>query len=155
MTNIVEIGSVLEEIRQLLADGSRVGIAVGAFGLVHEGTVRFLRAARAECDCLFVAVLPCEKLAAETRMAAALLRDDERLRILAMMEEVNGVGVVDEAAAPLPAWAEAATGATWFRSEEEDDVDAETLALLPESCKPAALSAGPCTTRVLLERISR
>ncbi len=152
----LEIGDLLENLRRDAAQGLRVGIALGAFGLVHAGSVRFLHLARGDCDRLYAAVLPLGESSEESGKTAALLRPDERLRILAMLEEVDGT-VLLKGGDDLEALSRAAPEAVWMFAEAEGDVDPENrskLSRLGLELRPLSTSED-CTTRLLLERLAR
>jgi cytidyltransferase-like protein len=128
-----------------------VAVALGSFGLIHAGTIRFLRQACAAADRLFVAVLP------EAAAAEGLMRPQERLRVLKALEEVAGADFLPLDPAALDQWKQAAPEAPWFRCAAENDVAPETLARLAETgLNVRSLEdTGECTTAALLERMGR
>jgi len=67
----------------------KIGIAVGAYPLIHAGTVRFLRDARAQCDVLIALVFP-----GETAGLKQFLRVEERQQILSGFQEVEAAAIV-------------------------------------------------------------
>lgn len=142
-----------ESLAACAGKGLRIGIALGAFGLIHAGTTRFLAQGRARCDRLFAAILPEGNLPGASEQAAALLRPDERLRILRMMEAVDGAAFLETA----EECRRAAPEALWMSAEDEADIDPSTRADLDRlgiALEPIA-TPGACTTRSLLERIAR
>jgi bifunctional ADP-heptose synthase (sugar kinase/adenylyltransferase) len=151
-------GPISARISQAASEGQRVGIALGAFGLIHAGTIRFLDTARAACDRLFVAVL------AQTPPSAGvcgnstnLLRPEERVRILNLLRETDGAELVAPGGAALEEWRRAAPRAVWMISTAENDVDDSTIARLQElgATVKAIPGEGACSTRSLLARIQR
>lgn len=154
-----EIDDLLAKLRRCAAEGLRVGIAVGAFALIHAGTVRFLRRARERCDRLFVAIVPQRRPPEGSGKAENLLRPDERRRILAMMEEVDGALLLDRPEdLDADAWRRAAPDAAWMWSEAENDLDPPTREEWSrQGLEPEPISDGQegCTTRLLLERLAR
>ena len=153
-----DIEDLLAQLRRCHAEGLRPGLAVGAFGLIHAGTIRFLRRAREDCDRLFALISPMADPAGGTGKAPELLRADERRRILAMMEEVDGVVLLERPEDfDAEAWRRAAPRARWARAGAEADVDpAVREKLKGQGVDLEALAdSEDCTTRGLLERLAR
>jgi len=122
-------------------------VAIGAFGLIHAGTVRFLRAARAECDRLFVVVV------AEAGAEKSLLTADERHRVLSALREIDGVAVVAQPSYGI--LAEAAPDAAWFGFGAEEDLPRGLVATFQSAgIQMKFLNMGEtCTTRSVLQRM--
>ena len=147
-----------EQLVQCTAKGLKPGIALGVFGLIHAGTIEFLRHARKECDRLFVAILPVPSNSVASDKTSALLRPEERVRILSAFVEVEAAGLVEETGNPsLKALCEAAPQAVWFSSKAENDVDEATADRLGKLGSPLQVSTphASCTTAALLERMVR
>lgn len=149
---------MLANLRRSAGQGARIGFALGAFGLIHAGTVRFLREAKARCDALGAVVLPQAELPRGTEKAALLLKPDERRRILSVMEEVDAVALLDPGEQrEIGRLVETAPEAEWMYDPAEGELDREIaarFALLGARWRP--ISAGQaCTTRLILERLAR
>lgn len=152
--------AVVARLGQCAARGERIGVALGVFGLIHAGTIAFLRQARARCDRLFVAVLPEPERVEGAERAAELLRPDERLRILALVEgvEAGGVALLAGGSPQEPrTWRQAAPEAIWMCAAAEEDVSATVRADLAQLGVELSALAGTetCTTRAVLERLAR
>ena len=149
-------GSVAEGLAECRSAGRRIGVAVGAFGLIHAGTVRFLRAARGECDSLFVALLAPSAIPAGGERAGQLLRPDERFRLLESLQDVDAVARIDQQGGmSLAELHAAAPGAEWLGSADDKDVDAATrdeLRRLGVAVRDIVAAAG-CTTQSVLRRM--
>jgi hypothetical protein len=153
-----DLASALE---QCSRRGVRIGVALGAFGLIHAGTVRFLHAAKAQCDSLLVAVLSGsgEKMGGDNPSARPetsarhLLRPDERRRVLAAMKGVEAAGLAEDEGLSLAEWARRVPSARWFVDGAED---APACGALLEGLGIRAETLHPedsCTTRGLLVRM--
>ena len=147
---------VLARMSRAASEGERVGIALGTFGLIHAGTIRFLDAARAACDRLFVAALAqTPPPAGVCGSSTNLLHPEERVRILNLLRGTDGAGLVAPGGAALEEWRRAAPRAEWMISAAENDVDDSTIARLQKmgTTVRAIPGEGACTTRSLLARI--
>jgi len=135
--------------------GSNAVVALGSYGLIHAGTIRFLRAARAALGGAGQVYL--FALAAPGSRAAGLMREDERLRVLAALDEVDGVGLAGAPGPDFEVWADAGRGALWALSSDEDGAGAEVRDFLSaRGVRFASFGvAEGCTTASLLERMSR
>jgi D-glycero-beta-D-manno-heptose 1-phosphate adenylyltransferase len=90
---VAEAAHLAERLR---ADGKRIVLANGCFDLLHVGHVRYLEAARALGDVLFVGI---NGDAAVTRLKGAgrpLMPAVERVEVLAALRAVDHVVVFDE-----------------------------------------------------------
>jgi glycerol-3-phosphate cytidylyltransferase-like family protein len=148
-----------DRIRQCAAEGQRVGIAVGAFGLIHAGTIRFLKQASNRCDRLFVAIVSGDVTPFSPDAAAQiarLLRPDERERILGMTDGVEAASLVDPQA-DLAAWVAAAPQAVWFLCQSEADLAAPVRDRLEALNVTVEMLPGDatCTTLDVLARLAR
>jgi len=81
---------------RLRAQGKRVVLANGCFDLLHVGHVRYLRAARALGDVLFVGVNSDAAVARLKGPGRPLMPAPERLELLAALRAVDHVVVFDE-----------------------------------------------------------
>ena len=81
---------------RLRADGKRVVLANGCFDLLHVGHVRYLDAARALGDVLFVGLNSDAAVARLKGPGRPLMPADERAEILAGLRAVDHVVVFDE-----------------------------------------------------------
>jgi D-glycero-beta-D-manno-heptose 1-phosphate adenylyltransferase len=88
-----EAGSLSARLR---ADGKRVVLANGCFDLLHVGHVRYLDAARALGDVLFVGLNSDATVARLKGPGRPLMPADERAEILAGLRAVDHVVVFDE-----------------------------------------------------------
>jgi D-glycero-beta-D-manno-heptose 1-phosphate adenylyltransferase len=88
-----EAGSLAARLR---ADGKRVVLANGCFDLLHVGHVRYLDAARALGDVLFVGLNSDAAVARLKGPGRPLMPADERAEILAGLRAVDHVVVFDE-----------------------------------------------------------
>ncbi|HNY25819.1 MAG TPA: hypothetical protein PLA90_09340 [Candidatus Sumerlaeota bacterium] len=153
------VSPILDRIRRCAAEGGRVGFAVGTFGLIHAGTVRFLKQAAGRCDRLFVAIVPGDADTVGPDAAAQiarLLRPDERERILGMTDGVEAAAQVDPQA-DLAAWAAAAPQGVWFQCQSENDLAPavqDRLQALKASVEVLPGDA-TCTTLDVLARLAR
>ena len=124
---------------------------LGAFELLHAGTVRFLRQAGRECNRLFACVLP-----RNGSQSGSMLRVEERLQLLLALEQVSGACIIRDQQILPPLARQWATGVKWFKSDSECDV-AESLWLdiTRSGAKTIALPGdGSCTTPLLLKRMA-
>lgn len=148
MTTTADLLSTLKE---STTQGGHVAVAVGAFGLIHAGTVEFLRKAgeRAQGP-LYAAVLAAPEQGDSTR----LLRADERLRVLEQIEGVSAAALVE--AEDLEVWHRAAPAARWASSKAEADIEPPVGDLLKKLGVDLAEieTTGSCTTQSLLARMS-
>jgi len=81
---------------QARAAGRRVVVANGAFDLLHVGHVRYLAAARAHGDVLFVAVNSDASVRVLKGPARPIVPAAERVEILAALESVDWLVLFDE-----------------------------------------------------------
>jgi rfaE bifunctional protein nucleotidyltransferase chain/domain len=88
-----EAGSLSARLR---ADGKRVVLANGCFDLLHVGHVRYLDAARALGDVLFVGLNSDATVARLKGPGRPLMPAEERAEILAGLRAVDHVVVFDE-----------------------------------------------------------
>jgi rfaE bifunctional protein nucleotidyltransferase chain/domain len=82
--------------RRLRADGQRVVLANGCFDLLHVGHVRYLTAARALGDVLFVGLNSDSAVARLKGPGRPLMPAAERAEVLAGLRAVDHVVVFDE-----------------------------------------------------------
>ena len=82
--------------RRLRADGQRVVLANGCFDLLHVGHVRYLTAARALGDVLFVGLNSDAAVARLKGPGRPLMPAAERIEMLAGLRAVDHVVVFDE-----------------------------------------------------------
>jgi bifunctional ADP-heptose synthase (sugar kinase/adenylyltransferase) len=139
--------------------GKRVGVAFGAWPLIHGGSVRFLEEARAACDFLYAVILGDASAADKTidgKTAAGLLKPDERRRILAAMRMVDGVETVDSLGSVIEGCRKAAPRAVWFVNGSEGDVSEQTIAEIKRGGVQVQIihEQDPCVTRALLRRMA-
>jgi rfaE bifunctional protein nucleotidyltransferase chain/domain len=82
----------LDEVTRVLArrrTGKRVVLANGCFEILHVGHVRYLEAARREGDLLVVAVNDDRSVAALKGAGRPIVREADRLRIVAALSAVD------------------------------------------------------------------
>src|SRR2546428_9533635 len=84
---------------RLRADGQRIVLANGCFDLLHVGHVRYLEAARALGDVLFVGINGDAAVARLKGAGRPLMPARERAEGLAAPRAVGHVGVVDQGTA--------------------------------------------------------
>ena len=145
---------ILQQLAQATSEGAHLGIAVGSFGLIHAGTVRFLQEARCRCDRLFAAVLALPRDQGED---GGLLRPDERLRILKLLCNIEDAGEISPpGAGDLEAWRQAAPNARWmvFAAEDNDPARAAATCLQAVGLDPVGIQETEhCTTAAVLQRM--
>ena len=73
------------------AAGKTIALANGCFDLLHVGHVRYLRGARAEADCLVVAVNDDESVSALKGEGRPVMAERDRAEIIAALREVDYV----------------------------------------------------------------
>ncbi|MBN1867825.1 hypothetical protein JW916_11080 [Candidatus Sumerlaeota bacterium] len=149
--------STIRRIADCARAGERIGFALGAFVLIHAGTVRYLRRARERCDRLFAVALPVDE-GASADADATLLKPSERVRVLSMLRETDAALLAGSDGEPaLDDLRAAAPRAAWMRCEAEEDVGADIAARLETMGIELAHvgSTGECTTLEVLRRIAR
>jgi glycerol-3-phosphate cytidylyltransferase-like family protein len=160
MEHVTQTASTLpDRIGRCVAAGQNVGFAIGTFGLIHAGTVRFLKQAASRCDRLFVAIVPVDASTVSADAAAQiarLLRPDERERILSMTDGVEAAALVTPPSA-LAVWSDAAPQAVWFHSQSESDLPPAVREQLETRAARIETLPGDstCTTLDVLARLAR
>ncbi|MFW6303474.1 MAG: hypothetical protein ACOC2L_02530 [Candidatus Sumerlaeota bacterium] len=97
-------------------------VVLGCFALVHAGTTSLLDAVAANHRQIYVGVLPdLGNLDESIADAAALLKPDERRRLLAAMEHTSGVAMLDDNQV-LQDWIDAAEKVRWYCNANENDI---------------------------------
>jgi rfaE bifunctional protein nucleotidyltransferase chain/domain len=81
---------------RLRADGKRIVLANGCFDLLHVGHIRYLRAARALGDVLFVGLNGDAAVARLKGAGRPVIGAEERAEILAALRDVDHVVVFDD-----------------------------------------------------------
>ena len=163
MTESPSAGELAAALEECSKKGGRIGIATGTFGLIHAGTVRFLRAARAECDHLFVAIFsepagddgsgdPPSRIETAARH---LMKPGERRRVLTAIEGVEVADFAGQDGLSLSEWVRLAPSARWMASDSEGDVGAGCEAQLRQAGVTIQMihEGDSCTTRALLRRM--
>src|SRR2546425_10099395 len=87
---------------RLRAEGKRIVLANGCFDLLHVGHVRYLEAARALGDVLFVGINGDAAVARLKGAGRPLMPAAERTEVLAALRAVDHVVVFDEDTADAP-----------------------------------------------------
>jgi D-glycero-beta-D-manno-heptose 1-phosphate adenylyltransferase len=89
-----------EQARAWVADqhskGKKVGFTCGAFDILHVGHVEYLRAARAHCDCLLVAINSDKSIQTYKHPLRPLNRERHRMEVVAALEVVDAVTLMEE-----------------------------------------------------------
>ncbi len=132
-------------------------VVIGCFALLHAGTTSFLSHIASRHQTISVVILPdAGNLDDDIADAGALLKRDERRRILQAMENIKGdVIVLDDTAQLNEILKSCGTNAKWFCNAAEGDVGNMAREMLsnagiePESVKPE----NPLSTRELLDRM--
>jgi rfaE bifunctional protein nucleotidyltransferase chain/domain len=88
-----ELKPIVERFKQA---GKRVVFTNGCFDLIHIGHIRYLREARARGDALIVALNTDRSIRELKGWKRPILRQDERIRIIAALEMVDFVTTFDE-----------------------------------------------------------
>jgi rfaE bifunctional protein nucleotidyltransferase chain/domain len=88
-----QAGAVAERLRR---EGRRIALANGAFDPLHVGHVRYLKAARACADALFVALNSDASVRSLKGPGRPVLPERERAEILCALEPVDYVVIFDE-----------------------------------------------------------
>ncbi len=132
-------------------DGRRVAVALGAFGLIHAGTLAFFDACLAQADQLVVGVLAPHGAGRDG--ADCLLRPDERLRIFRALEVVSAAETVADPSA-LRSWHDAGADLAWHRAAAENDLSAAMSEALDEMAITVR-TTGPRDTRTTGALVAR
>lgn len=93
---VVTIDTAAAAARDLRASGRRVVFTNGVFDILHPGHVRYLRAARARGDALFVAVNSDRSVRANKGPSRPVVPEGERAELVASLSAVDAVFVFDE-----------------------------------------------------------
>lgn len=148
----------LDFLRVQTESGKKVGVALGSFPLIHAGTVRFLRAARAQCDVLVALVAAGN--AEEAADKPLFLKLEERRRVLAAFQEVGFAAIAGrEGGLTLDECRAAAPKAVWMQAAAENDfppesplrAELESMGVRLKNCH----SRETCTSAEVLRRMAR
>lgn len=96
MAPILEIGQLVEVVRDLKAGGKKVVFTNGVYDLLHPGHVRFLREARSLGNALVVALNTDDSVRRLKGEKRPLIPLNERAKIMASLEMVDFVTMFDE-----------------------------------------------------------
>ena len=91
MGEVVSRDELVARVRQGREHGLRFAFANGAFDLLHVGHVRYLEAARAEADCLVVAVNDDDSVRALKGPARPVMPAADRAELVAALRAVDYV----------------------------------------------------------------
>ncbi|MBI4775273.1 MAG: D-glycero-beta-D-manno-heptose-7-phosphate kinase [Deltaproteobacteria bacterium] len=86
---IREVGGLIQEVQELKRRGKTVVFTNGCFDLLHAGHIRLLEASKRLGDVLIVAVDDDESIQKLKGDGRPILKQDERLRILAALDSVD------------------------------------------------------------------
>jgi rfaE bifunctional protein nucleotidyltransferase chain/domain len=101
MGAVLSLDEALGEAAERRARGARIAFANGHFDLLHVGHLRYLMAARAEGDCLFVAINDDDSVARLKGPGRPVVPAAERAELLAALAPVDVV-VVFSGDSPAP-----------------------------------------------------
>ena len=86
-------GELVDRVRVARQAGKTIAFANGCFDLLHVGHVRYLEGARAEGDCLVVAINDDESVAALKGAGRPVMPADDRAEVVAALSMVDYVTV--------------------------------------------------------------
>jgi rfaE bifunctional protein nucleotidyltransferase chain/domain len=96
-TKLVSLGEARVIAQGMRSAGKRVVVANGAFDMLHVGHVRYLVAARALGDALFVAVNSDLSVRTSKGPLRPIVPEDERVELLSHLDCVDFIVMFDEA----------------------------------------------------------
>jgi D-glycero-beta-D-manno-heptose 1-phosphate adenylyltransferase len=95
-TKLVSLGEARVIAQGMRSAGKRVVVANGAFDMLHVGHVRYLVAARALGDALFVAVNSDLSVRTSKGLLRPIVPEDERVELLSHLDCVDFIVMFDE-----------------------------------------------------------
>jgi len=94
--NILDRQQLIEVVKKLRADGSRIVFANGCFDVLHVGHIRYLAGARELGDVLIVGVNADSQVRIQKGPGRPVMPDLERAELLASLESVSYVTIFEE-----------------------------------------------------------
>ncbi len=142
----------LEDLQSATEQNTSIAIALGEFGLIHAGTIEYLKQIIEQTDsALFVAIFPNW----DKENSKQLLRTDEKFRLIQMMENVKGVILLSEDLCVLKAIKEIAPDALWYIHANERNFSTNFEQIQQQQIKPELINTNQdCTTENILQRMA-